>query len=76
MDQPLIHADQSQFEQYLTDRILKGRGHQWIDRLELNVVSRACEVLGLRIAKGPDATLAGHSEANGMSFGASGATTC
>ena len=50
VDQPMIPAGHSTFEQYLTDRILKGRGDQWIDRLELNVVSRACEVLGLRIA--------------------------
>ncbi|ARC90532.1 TniQ family protein [Rhodovulum sp. MB263] len=50
VDQPMIHAGHSPLEQYLTDRILKGRGDRWIDRLELNVVSRACEVLGLRIA--------------------------
>ncbi|GGG68974.1 hypothetical protein GCM10011415_15360 [Salipiger pallidus] len=36
------------------------------------MVSRACEVLGLRITKGPDASLTGHREADWMSFGASG----
>ncbi|MEQ5871816.1 TniQ family protein [Sagittula sp. NFXS13] len=72
VDQPMIRAELSPFEQYLTDRILKGRGDRWIDRLELNVVSRACEVLGLRIAKGPDASLAGHREADWRSFGALG----
>jgi hypothetical protein len=72
LDQPMIPAGHSPFEQHLTDRILKGRGDRWIDRLELNVVSRACEVLGLRIAKGPDASLAGHREADWMSFGAMG----
>jgi|GEM_PF-4991275 len=72
LDHPMIPADLSPFEQYLTDRILKGRGDRWIDRLELNVVSRASEVLGLRIAKGPDASLAGHREADWRSFGAVG----
>lgn len=72
LDQPMVPAELSPFEQYLTDRILKGRGDRWIDRLELNVVSRACEVLGLRIAKGPDASLAGHREADWRSFGAWG----
>ncbi|MBR9841122.1 MAG: hypothetical protein GYB50_25065 [Rhodobacteraceae bacterium] len=72
VDQPMIPAGHSPFEQYLTDRILKGRGDRWIDRLELNVVSRASEVLGLRIAKGADASLARHREADWMSFGASG----
>ena len=72
LDQPMIPAGHSSFEQYLTDRILKGRGDRWIDRLELNVVSRACEVLGLRITKGPDASLTGHRQADWMSFGASG----
>ncbi len=72
VDQPMIPAGHSPFEQYLTDRILRGRGDRWIDRLELNVVSRACEVLGLRIAKGPDASLAGHREADWRSFGALG----
>ncbi|WP_347100100.1 TniQ family protein [Sagittula stellata] len=72
LDQPMVPAELSPFEQYLTDRILKGRGDRWIDRLELNVVSRACEVLGLRIAKGPDASLAGHREADWRSFGGSG----
>ncbi|RAK20057.1 hypothetical protein ATI53_100757 [Salipiger aestuarii] len=43
-----------------------------MDRLELNVASRACEVLGLRIAKGPDAALAGHSEQDWMNYGALG----
>lgn len=71
-DQPMVTADHSPFEQYLSDRILKGRGERWIDRLELNVVSRACEVLGLRIARGPDASMTGHREADWMSFVASG----
>ncbi|MBL3609008.1 TniQ family protein [Rhodovulum sulfidophilum] len=72
LDQPVIYADHSPFEEYLTNRILKGRGERLLDRLELNVVSRACEVLGLRIAKGSDASLAGHREADWMSFGALG----
>ncbi len=72
LEQPVIHADHSLFEQYLTNRVLKGRSALWIDRLELNVVSRASEVLGLRIAKGPDALLVGHSEADWMNFGALG----
>ncbi len=72
LDEPVIHADHSLFEQYLTGRVLKGRGARWIDRLELNVVSRASEVLGLRIAKGPDALLVGNSEADWMSFGVLG----
>lgn len=72
LDQLVIYADHSPFEEYLTNRILKGRGERWLDRLELNVVSRACEVLGLRIAKGSDASLAGHTEADWMSFCALG----
>ncbi|UOA28261.1 hypothetical protein DSM107133_03006 [Pseudosulfitobacter sp. DSM 107133] len=69
LDQPVVHANPSPFEAYVTNRILSGRGDRWIDRLELNVASRACEVLGLRVAKGPDAALAGHSEADWMTYG-------
>ncbi|AVW93472.1 hypothetical protein DA792_14630 [Celeribacter baekdonensis] len=72
LDQPVLQATPSPFEAYLTNRILSGRGDRWIDRLELNVASRACEVLGLRIAKGPDAALAGHSERDWMTYGALG----
>ena len=72
LDQPVLKATPSPFEAYLTNRILSGRGDRWIDRLELNVASRACEVLGLRIAKGPDAALAGHSERDWMTYGALG----
>ncbi|MBU2888244.1 TniQ family protein [Celeribacter halophilus] len=72
MDQPEVQAPPSPFEAYLTNRIMSGRGDRWIDRLELNVASRACEVLGLRIAKGPDAALAGHSEPDWMNYGALG----
>lgn len=72
LDQPVIQTNPSPFEAYITNRILSGRGDRWIDRLELNVASRACEVLGLRIAKGPDAVLAGHSESGWMTFGALG----
>ncbi|MFP7675747.1 TniQ family protein [Marivita sp. S0852] len=72
LDQPVTQANHSAFELYLTNRILSERGERWIDRLELNVVSRACEVLGLRIAKGPDAALKGHSETEWMRYGAQG----
>jgi len=72
LDQPVGQADSSPFEAYLTNRILSGRGDRWIDRLELNVASRACEVLGLRIAKGPDAALAGHSEPDWRKYGVLG----
>ncbi|MBQ2262447.1 MAG: TniQ family protein [Loktanella sp.] len=72
LDQPVVQANSSPFEAYLTNRILSGRGDRWIDRLELNVASRACEVLGLRIAKGPDAALAGHSEPDWMNYGVLG----
>lgn len=70
--QQVVQATPSPFEAYLTNRILSERGDRWIDRLELNVASRACEVLGLRIAKGPDAALAGHSEPDWMNYGALG----
>jgi hypothetical protein len=72
LDQPVVQATPSPFEAYVTNRILSGRGDRWIDRLELNVASRACEVLGLRIAKGPDAGLAGHSEPDWMNYGVLG----
>lgn len=72
LDQPLAQANHSAFEVYLTNRILSGRGERWIDRLELNVASRACEVLGLRIAEGPYAALQGYSEAEWMSYGEQG----
>ncbi len=72
LDQPLVQANSRPFEAYLTHRILSGRGDRWMDRLELNVASRACEVLGLRIAKGPDAALAGHSEQDWINYGALG----
>jgi|TARA_R110002049_G_scaffold235512_9_gene408803 hypothetical protein len=75
LDQPVLQATPSPFEAYLTNRILGGRGDRWIDRLELNVASRACEVLGLRIAKGPDAALAGHSEPDWVGYGALGYDT-
>ncbi len=61
LDQPVAQASHSAFEMYLTNRILFERGERWIDRLELNVSSRACEVLGLRIAKGPDAAQKGYN---------------
>ncbi len=72
LDQPVTQANHSAFELYLTNRILSERGERWIDRLELNVASRACEVLGLRIAEGPDAALKGYSEAEWMSYGDQG----
>ncbi|MDO5759280.1 MAG: TniQ family protein [Rhodobacterales bacterium] len=72
LDQPVVQASSSLFEAYLTNRILSGRGDRWIDPLQLNLASRACEVLGLRIAKGPDAALAGHSEPGWMNYGALG----
>ncbi|WP_378948398.1 TniQ family protein [Paracoccus sp. R86501] len=72
LDQPVAQANASPFELDLTNRILNGRGERWFDRLELNVASRACEVLGLRIAKGPLAALKGHSEAEWMTYGAQG----
>lgn len=54
----------------LTNRILNRHRKLWIDHLELNVGSRACEVLGLRISKGSDAARAGHSEADWVDCGA------
>lgn len=72
LDQPVVQANPSPFEAYIASRILSGRGDRWIDRLELNVASRACEVLGLRIAKGPDAALARHSEPDWMTYGVLG----
>lgn len=57
------------FEAYLCRRIAGERGAAWIDRLELNVVSRACEVFGLlREQQGPDGKLSGHSDAKWAYF--------
>lgn len=72
LNQSAVQANNSSFEAYLTDRILSGRGELWIDRLELNVASRACEVLGLRIAMGSETVLTGHSESDWMDYGAIG----
>lgn len=52
----------SSFEGWLTGRIGGARGDGWIDRLELNVATRACEVLGLRLLEGPSATLSGNHQ--------------
>ncbi|WP_378946274.1 hypothetical protein [Paracoccus sp. R86501] len=47
LDQPVAQVNCSAFELDLTNRILSGQGERWFDRLELNVASRAYEVLGL-----------------------------
>jgi hypothetical protein len=54
----------SAFENWLTARIYGMRGQGWIDRLELNVASRACEILGLRLVEGPQVALSGHDATN------------
>jgi len=72
LSQAPVPAEQSAFEHYLTARVLKGRGDEWIDSLDLNVASRACEVLGLLLAKGPDVSLSGHTEKDWAQFGAAG----
>lgn len=50
-------------ESYLCGRVSGERGEAWIDQLELNVASRACEVFGLLLAQGPDGKPRGHGEA-------------
>ena len=64
--------DHSAFEGYLWRRVSGERGKAWIDRLELNVASRACEVFGLLREQGPDSRLGGHSETDWARFGQSG----
>lgn len=53
----------SPFENWLTARIGRMRGKGWIDGLELNVTSRACEILGLRLVEGPNVALSGYDAA-------------
>ena len=51
----------TQFEKWLEARIDGKREASWFDQLELNVASRTCEILGLRLVEGPNAHLSGHS---------------
>jgi hypothetical protein len=67
-----VRAESNEFEDYLTTRLLKGRGDAWIDELELNVVSRACEILGLLIGVGSEAKLTGHTQTEWARFGQQG----
>lgn len=64
--------DHTEFEGYLWRRVAGERGEMWIDRLDLNVASRACEVFGLLREHGPDSKLSGHSETEWARFGQSG----
>lgn len=50
----------SAFENWLMARIGGLCGQGWIDSLELNVATRACEILGLRLVEGPQTALSGH----------------
>ena len=59
------HTD---FEAWLSARIKSVRGASWIDKLELNVASRTCEVFGLLLEKGPEAALSGHSARDWASY--------
>ncbi|PTW33649.1 MULTISPECIES: hypothetical protein [Rhodovulum] len=67
-----VPADHTPFERYLAARVLTGRKGDWIDSLALNVASRACEVLGLLLDRGPEAALTGHGAADWVRFGARG----
>jgi hypothetical protein len=72
LSQRSIPNEHSAFECYLIERVLQGRGDDWIDSLELNVASRACEVLGLLLTKGAEAKLSGHTEKDWAIYGAVG----
>ncbi len=60
------------FEIWLFNRIMGRRGTGLIDRLELNVASRACEMLGLLLDRGPNAKRTGRSEQDWAQFAQSG----
>lgn len=64
--------DHTDFEKYLWRRVAGERGEAWVDQLDLNVISRACEVFGLLRVRGPDSMLSGHSETEWARFGQSG----
>ncbi|MFV0383634.1 TniQ family protein, partial [Paracoccus sp. (in: a-proteobacteria)] len=67
-----VPQDHTEFEGYLWRRVAGERGEAWIDWLELNVASRACEVFGLLRERGADSRLSGHSETEWAQFGQSG----
>lgn len=67
-----VPQDHTEFEGYLWRRVAGERGEAWIDGLELNVASRACEIFGLLRERGPDSKLSGHSETEWARFGQSG----
>ncbi|WP_339111887.1 TniQ family protein [Thioclava sp. GXIMD2076] len=72
LSQNFVPAATGSFECCLMERILSGRGDAWLDRLELNVAARLCEVLGLLLKKGPEATLSGHGEHEWAQYGEAG----
>ncbi|MFD1882157.1 TniQ family protein [Paracoccus pacificus] len=67
-----VPQDHTEFEEYLWRRVAGARGEAWIDQLDLNVASRACEVFGLLRERDPDSKLSGHSETEWAQFGQSG----
>ena len=67
-----VPQDHTEFEGYLWRRVSGERGEAWIDRLGLNVASRACEVFGLLRERGPDSRLRKHSGTEWAQFGQSG----
>ncbi|VDC26350.1 hypothetical protein XINFAN_01611 [Pseudogemmobacter humi] len=67
-----VRQAHTEFEGYLWRRVVGERGDAWIDQLDLNVASRACEVFGLLRERGPDSKLSGHSETEWAQFGQSG----
>lgn len=67
-----VPQDHTEFEAYLWRRVAGERGEAWLDRLVLNVASRACETFGLLREQGPDSRLSGHSETEWARFGQSG----
>ncbi|WP_339108026.1 TniQ family protein [Thioclava sp. GXIMD4216] len=72
LSQGIVPAETGSFERYLLRRILNGRGDAWLDRFELNIAARLCEVLGLLLKKGPEATLSGHDEHDWGQYGEAG----
>ncbi|MER5173264.1 TniQ family protein [Thioclava kandeliae] len=72
LSQGIVPAETGSFEHYLSQRILNGRGDAWLDGFELNIAARLCEVLGLLLEKGPEASLSGHNEQDWARYGEAG----
>lgn len=50
-----VPAPESSLEAYLLERIMRGPGQAWIDRLPFHVAAQTCENFGALILLGPDA---------------------